>query len=147
MCEAQLGQPLDPWLRLDQRRIGDSCQELGCHSWAPRYPGECSRARCDRHGHVEFHEDRSGSGDDAWNASIEANRQAVGRGRCNRILGLGQGALDHRCQYPCGWWIKALEEADIPMNHKVQTTHKALGLEAFHTLFNKRNCTPPEELC
>src|SRR6266403_4289668 len=24
------------------------------------------------------------------------------------ILGLGQGALDHRCQYPCGWWIKAL---------------------------------------
>ena len=69
---------------------------------------KCSRARRDRHGHVEFHEDRSGSGGDAWNASIEANRQAGRRGRCSRVLGFGQGALDHRCQYPCGRWIKAL---------------------------------------
>jgi NAD(P)-dependent dehydrogenase (short-subunit alcohol dehydrogenase family) len=65
-------------------------------------------ARCDRNGHVEFHEDRSGSGGDTWNASIEANRQAGRRGGCSRVLGFGQGALDHRCQYPCGRWIKAL---------------------------------------
>jgi len=50
-----LHSPSIPCLRLDQRRIGDSCQELGCHSWAPRYPGKCSRARCDRYGHVKLH--------------------------------------------------------------------------------------------
>ena len=43
------GQPFDPCLRLDQRSIRDSCQELGCHSWAPRYPGKRSRAGRDRH--------------------------------------------------------------------------------------------------
>jgi NAD(P)-dependent dehydrogenase (short-subunit alcohol dehydrogenase family) len=52
--EARLGQPFGPCLRLDQRSFRDSCQELGCHSWAPRYPRKCSRARCDRHGHVEL---------------------------------------------------------------------------------------------
>jgi NAD(P)-dependent dehydrogenase (short-subunit alcohol dehydrogenase family) len=30
------------------------------------------------------------------------------RGRCSCVLGFGQGALDQRCQYPCGRWIKAL---------------------------------------
>src|SRR5882762_5863828 len=42
---------------------------------------------------------------------------------------LGQGALDHLCQYPCGWWIKALEEADMAMNRTVESKNKALVLE------------------
>src|SRR5580692_1702195 len=49
--------PLDPCLRLDQRSIRDFGQELGCHSWAARYSRQCSRARCDRYGYVEFYED------------------------------------------------------------------------------------------
>src|SRR5258707_1234099 len=58
---------------------------------------------------------------------------------------LGQGALDHLCQYPCGWWIKALEEADITMNRTVASKNKALVLEAFDTLFNKRNYAAAEK--
>jgi len=46
--------PLDPCLRLDQRSTRDLGQELGCHSWAARHSRQCSRARCDRHGHVEL---------------------------------------------------------------------------------------------
>jgi len=52
-------QPLDPCLRLDQRSTRDFGQELGCHSWAARYSRQCSRARSDRHGHVELRKDRS----------------------------------------------------------------------------------------
>src|SRR6202030_4751823 len=74
-----------------------------------------------------------------------ANRQAGGRGRCNRVLGLGQGALDHRCEYPCGWWIKALKEADIAMNRTVESKNKALVLEASDTLFNKRDYAAAEK--
>ena len=55
-----------------------------------------------------FTKTEAGREADAWNASTEANRQAGRRGRCSRVLGFGQGALDHRCQYPCGRWIKAL---------------------------------------
>src|SRR5712672_2082975 len=58
---------------------------------------------------------------------------------------LGQGALDHLCQYPCGWWIKALEEADVAMNRTVESKNKALVLEAFDTLFNKRNYAAAEK--
>ena len=58
---------------------------------------------------------------------------------------LGQGALDHLCQYPCGWWIKALEEADLAMNRTVESKNKALVLEAFDTLFNKRNYAAAEK--
>src|ERR1700741_5546093 len=36
------------------------------------------------------------------------NREARRCCGCSRVLGFGQGALDHRCQYPCGRWIKAL---------------------------------------
>ena len=82
---------------------------------------------------------------DAWNASIEANRQAGRRGRCSRVLGFGQGALDHRCQYPCGRWIKALGEADVAMNRTVESKNKALVLEAFDTLFNKRDYAAAEK--
>ena len=55
--QARRGQPFDSCLRLDQRSPRDSGQELGRHSWAARHPRKCSRARCDRHGHVEFYED------------------------------------------------------------------------------------------
>lgn len=41
-------------------------------------------------------------------ASVETNRQAGRRGGCGRLPGFGEGALDHRCQYPCGRWNKAL---------------------------------------
>src|SRR3984957_16095022 len=37
--------------------LRDFGQELGCHSWAARHSRQCSRARCDRHGHVELYED------------------------------------------------------------------------------------------
>jgi hypothetical protein len=51
------GRPFDSCLRLDQKSIRDLGQELGCHSWAARYSGQCSRAGCDRYGYVEFYED------------------------------------------------------------------------------------------
>ena len=55
--QARRGQPLDPCLCLDQRSTRDFGQELGCHSWAARHSRQCSRARCNRHGHVELYED------------------------------------------------------------------------------------------
>jgi len=61
------------------------------------------------------------------------------------FLASDKAALDHRCQYPCGWWIKALEEADIAMNRTVESKNKALVLEAFDTLFNKRNYAAAEK--
>src|SRR5882724_11087554 len=71
---------------------------------------KCRCTRSNRHGHVEFCEDRSGSRGHTGNAGIEANRQTGRRGRCSRIPGFGQGALDHRCQYPCRWWFEALTD-------------------------------------
>ena len=44
----------------------------------------------------------------SWDASAKANRQAGERGRCSRVLSLGQGALDHRCQYSRRWWVEAV---------------------------------------
>jgi NAD(P)-dependent dehydrogenase (short-subunit alcohol dehydrogenase family) len=38
----------------NQRSTRDFGQELACHSWAARHSRQCSRARCDRHGHVEL---------------------------------------------------------------------------------------------
>ena len=55
--QARLGQPFDSCLRLDQRSTRDSGQKLGRHSWAAGHSRKCCRARCDRHGYVEFHED------------------------------------------------------------------------------------------
>ena len=55
--QARRGQPFDSCLCLDQRSIRDSGQELGRHSWAARHSRQCSRARSDRYGHVEFYED------------------------------------------------------------------------------------------
>jgi NAD(P)-dependent dehydrogenase (short-subunit alcohol dehydrogenase family) len=37
--------------------VRDSGQELGCNSWTARHSRQCSRARCDRYGYVEFYED------------------------------------------------------------------------------------------
>ena len=44
----------------------------------------------------------------AWNAGIEANRQA---GRCcgrSGVPGVRRSALDHWCEYSGRWWIEAL---------------------------------------
>ncbi len=106
--EARFGQRFDSCLRLDQRSIRDSRQKLGCHSWAARYSRQCSRARCDRYGYVEFYEDRRGPRGHAGDASTKANRQAGGRGGCCRVFSLGQGALDHRCQYSRRWRVEAV---------------------------------------
>ena len=43
---------------LDQRGTRNSCQKLGCHSWAAGHPRKRCRARRDRHRHVKFHENR-----------------------------------------------------------------------------------------
>ena len=88
--------------------IGDSGQKLGCHSWAARYSRKCSRTRCDRHGYVEFHEDRGRPRGRSWNAGIETNRQT---GRCcgrRRVPGVGRGALDHGSEYSGRRWVEAL---------------------------------------
>ena len=69
---------------------------------------ECSRARRDRHGHVELCEDRSGSRGDIGNASAKTNRQA---GRCRgrrRFPGVRRGPLDHGSQHPRRWRVEAL---------------------------------------
>jgi len=56
---------------------------------------------------------------------------------------LGQGALDHGASIPVDG-DQALEEADIAMNRTVESKNKALVLEAFDTLFNKRNYAAAE---
>jgi 3-oxoacyl-[acyl-carrier protein] reductase len=39
---------------------------------------------------------------------VKANRQAGGRSRCSRVLGFGQGTLDHRCQCSRRWRLEAV---------------------------------------
>jgi NAD(P)-dependent dehydrogenase (short-subunit alcohol dehydrogenase family) len=56
--------------------IADSGQTLGRHSRAARHTRKCCCTRSNRHGYVEFCEDRGGSRGHAGNAGIEANRQA-----------------------------------------------------------------------
>ena len=106
--QARFGKPFNPCLRLYQRSNRDSGQTLGRHSRAARHSRKCCRARCDRYGYVEFYEDRSGPRGHSWNAGIEANRQAGRRGRCSRFFSLGQGALDHWCEYSRRWRFEAV---------------------------------------
>src|SRR5580658_1630801 len=56
-----------------------------------------------------------------------------GRGSCNRVLGYRQGALDHRCQYPCGRWIKAL------VTEVIQDGHRADQYPEVLVLYRKRS--------
>ena len=47
--QARFGQPFDPRLRRNQGSSRNSCQELGCHSWAAGHPRKRGCARRDRH--------------------------------------------------------------------------------------------------
>src|SRR6202035_2411233 len=108
--EARFGQPFDPCLCLDQRSVRDSGQTLGRHSRAARHTRKCCRTRSNRHGYVEFYEDRGGSRGHVENAGIEANRQTRRRRRRSRFCSVRWCALDHRCQYPSRWWFEALTD-------------------------------------
>src|SRR2546427_11826063 len=46
-----------------------SCQELGCASWPAWRSRKCCCARCDRYGHVQFHQNGSGPRGHARHAS------------------------------------------------------------------------------
>jgi predicted SnoaL-like aldol condensation-catalyzing enzyme len=60
------------------------------------------------------------------------------------IPGFGRGALGYRGRYLGRRWIETLEEASLAMNHAVESSNKALVLEAFDTLFNKRDYVAAE---
>ena len=80
----------------------------------PGHSRKCSRARSDRYGDVELHEDRGRSGGDAWNASTKANRQA---GRCcgrRRVPGVRRSPLDNGSEYPGRQWVEALRTRVLP---------------------------------
>jgi predicted SnoaL-like aldol condensation-catalyzing enzyme len=66
-------------------------------------------------------------------------------------VSIGPGARDYRGQYLGRRWIETrnseletLEEAYLAMNHAVESSNKALVLEAFDTLFNKRDYVAAE---
>ena len=78
------------------------------------YSRKRSRAGCDRHGHVQFHEDRGWPGLRPRNAGIETNRQA---GRCcgrRRVPGVGRGAMDNGSQHPSRRWLETLRPYGWP---------------------------------
>ena len=75
-----------------------------------RHTRKCCRARSDRHGYVEFYEDRSGPRGRAGDAGIEANRQTRRCRRRSRVFGVRRGALDHRCQHSSRWRLEAVTE-------------------------------------
>ena len=93
--------------------------------------------RRDRHRHVELHQDRRWPGADARDAGAQTHRSSGRRGGRHRFSGVGCGSLDHRRDPAGRWRLQALKTG---MNASEQAAaNKVLALEAFDTLFNRRD--------
>ena len=151
------GRAITPCLRSHERSPGIVGEALGCDARTARHPRQCRRSGSDRNGHVSFHEDRGGPrlhsrhagvkriGQPSDVADVIAFLASDARWITGASIPVDGGSKLCRGEFRCGYFRHELSRVAYKttgesfMSQTKQEKNKALVLEAFDTLFNKRD--------